>query len=49
MLGRVLAPGNDGHGQQATVTYDGTVEKNTMKGSANIAGMLNGTFTGTKK
>jgi Tol biopolymer transport system component len=39
----------DVQGQQATVTYDGTVEKNTMKGSVNIAGMATGTFTGTKK
>jgi hypothetical protein len=39
----------DVQGQQAPVTYDGTVEKNTMKGTMNIAGMVNGTFTGTKK
>jgi hypothetical protein len=39
----------DAQGQQAPVTYDGTVEKNTMKGTLNIAGAINGTFTGTKK
>jgi hypothetical protein len=39
----------DIQGQQAPVTYDGTVEKDTMKGTMNIAGMVNGTFTGTKK
>jgi len=39
----------DAQGQQAPVTYDGTVEKNTMKGKLDIAGMVNGTFTATKK
>lgn len=39
----------DLQGQQAPVTYDGTVEKTAMKGTMNIAGMVNGTFTGTKK
>ena len=39
----------DVQGQQATNTYKGTVEKNTMKGTLDIAGMLTGTFTGTKK
>jgi len=39
----------DVQGQQAPVTYDGTVEKNTMKGKMDIAGMVNGTFTATKK
>ena len=39
----------DLQGQQAPVTYDGTVEKNTMKGKMDIAGMVNGTFTATKK
>ena len=39
----------DVQGQQAPATYKGTVEKNTMKGSMDIAGMLNGTFTATKK
>jgi hypothetical protein len=39
----------DVQGQQAPVTYDGTIEKNTMKGKMDIAGMVNGTFTGTKK
>jgi hypothetical protein len=36
-------------GQPAPVTYDGTVEKNTMKGKLDIGGMVNGTFTATKK
>jgi hypothetical protein len=31
------------------VTYDGTVEKNTMKGKLDIGGMVTGTFTATKK
>lgn len=39
----------DVQGQQAPITYDGTVDKSTMKGTMNIAGMVNGTFTGTKK
>ena len=39
----------DVQGQQAPVTYKGTVEKNTMKGTMDIAGMVNGTFTATKK
>src|SRR5690348_9350852 len=39
----------DAQGQQAPVTYDGTVEKNTMKGKLDIAGMINGTFTATEK
>ena len=39
----------DVQGQQAPVTYKGTVDKNTMKGSLDIAGMVNGTFTATKK
>jgi hypothetical protein len=39
----------DAQGQPAPVTYDGTVEKNTMKGKLDIGGMVNGTFTATKK
>ena len=39
----------DAQGQQATATYKGTVEKTTMKGTMDIAGMVNGTFTATKK
>ena len=39
----------DVQGQQAPVTYVGTVEKNTMKGKLDIGGMVNGTFTATKK
>ena len=39
----------DVQGQQAPVTYDGTVEKNTMKGKMDIGGMVNGTFTAAKK
>lgn len=39
----------DVQGQSAPVTYDGTVEKNTMQGKLDIGGMVNGTFTATKK
>ena len=39
----------DVQGQQAPATYKGTVEKSTMKGSMDIAGMVTGTFTATKK
>ena len=39
----------DAQGTPAPVTYDGTVEKNTMKGKLDIGGMVNGTFTATKK
>ena len=39
----------DVQGQQAPVNYKGTVEKTTMKGTLDIGGMVNGTFTGTKK
>ena len=39
----------DVQGQQAPATYKGTVEKNSIKGSMDIAGMVSGTFTATKK
>jgi hypothetical protein len=39
----------DVQGQQAPATYKGTVEKNTMKGTMDIGGMVSGTFTATKK
>jgi hypothetical protein len=39
----------DVQGQQAPVTYDGTVEKNAMKGKMDIGGMVSGTFTAAKK
>lgn len=39
----------DVQGQAAPVTYKGTVEKNTMKGTMDIGGMVSGTFTATKK
>ena len=39
----------DMQGQQAPVSYKGTVEKNTMKGTLDIGGMATGTFTATKK
>ena len=39
----------DVQGQQAPVKYDGTIEKNTMKGKLDIGGMVTGTFTATKK
>ena len=39
----------DMQGQQAPVSYKGTVEKNTMKGTLDIGGMATGTFTAAKK
>ena len=39
----------DVQGQQAPVTYDGTIEKNTMQGKLDIGGMVTGTFTATRK
>ena len=39
----------DVQGQPAPVSYEGTVEKNTMKGTLDIGGMVSGTFTATKK
>ncbi len=39
----------DVQGQQAPVTYDGTIEKNTMTGKMDIGGMVSGTFTATRK
>ena len=39
----------DVQGQQAPATYQGTVEKNTMKGTMDIGGMVTGTFTAVKK
>jgi hypothetical protein len=39
----------DVQGQMAPATYKGTVEKNTMKGTMDIGGMVSGTFTATKK
>lgn len=39
----------DVQGQMAPVTYDGTVEKTTIKGTLDIGGVVNGTFTATKK
>ena len=39
----------DVQGQQAPITYKGTVEKNTMKGTLDIAGMVTGTFTAARK
>lgn len=36
-------------GQQAPATYEGTVEGDSMKGTMNIGGMLNGSFTGRRK
>ena len=38
----------DVQGQQAPATYKGTIEKNTMKGTMDIGGMVTGTFTATK-
>jgi hypothetical protein len=39
----------DAQGQQFKVTYTGTVDKDTMKGSLDLAGMATGTFTGKKQ
>lgn len=39
----------DLQGQQTPIAYKGTVEKNTMKGTLDIGGMLTGTFTATRK
>ena len=39
----------DVQGQQAPAKYEGTIEKNTMKGKMDIGGMVSGTFTATKK
>jgi hypothetical protein len=39
----------DAQGQQFKVTYTGTVEKDTMKGTLELAGMATGTFTGKKQ
>jgi hypothetical protein len=39
----------DAQGQQFTVTYTGTADKDTMKGSLDLAGMASGTFTGKKQ
>lgn len=39
----------DLQGQQFTVTYKGIVEKDTMKGTLDLAGMATGTFTGKKQ
>jgi hypothetical protein len=39
----------DLQGQSFTVTYTGTAEKDTMKGTLDLAGMATGTFTGKKQ
>jgi hypothetical protein len=39
----------DAQGQQFKVTYTGSVDKDTMKGSLDLAGMATGTFTGKKQ
>lgn len=36
-------------GQQAPVTYEGTVDGDAMKGTMNIGGMLTGSFTAKRK
>lgn len=36
-------------GQTLKVTYTGTVEKDTMKGTVDLGGMASGTFTGKKQ
>lgn len=39
----------DLQGTAAKVTYTGTVDKDTMKGTLDLAGMATGTFTGKKQ
>ena len=39
----------DVQGQAIKVTYTGTVDKDTMKGTLDISGMATGTFTGKKQ
>jgi hypothetical protein len=39
----------DLQGTAAKVTYTGTVENDTMKGTLDLAGMATGTFTGKKQ
>jgi hypothetical protein len=39
----------DAQGQQFKVTYAGTVEKDTMKGTVDLGGLASGTFTGKKQ
>jgi hypothetical protein len=41
--------GGDAGGQQFKVVYTGTVEKDTMKGTLDLAGQATGTFTGKKQ
>jgi hypothetical protein len=44
-----LTFGMNVEGNALTVTYSGTVEKDTMKGSVSYGDMMSGTFTGTRK
>lgn len=39
----------DAAGTQATVRYEGTVEKDTMKGTVRIGDLADGTFTGKRQ
>lgn len=39
----------DAQGTMVDITYKGTIEKDTIKGSLDIAGMATGTFTGKKQ
>ena len=39
----------DAQGQQFKVTYTGTIDKDTMKGSVDLGGLATGTFTGKKQ
>lgn len=39
----------DLQGQQFAVTYKGTTEKDTMKGTLDLGGLASGTFTGKKQ
>jgi hypothetical protein len=39
----------DAQGTMIDITYKGTIEKDTIKGSLDLAGMATGTFTGKKQ
>jgi hypothetical protein len=39
----------DAQGVEGKITYDGTVDKDTMKGKVSIADMADGTFTGKRQ
>ena len=39
----------DAQGTMVDITYKGTIEKDTIKGTLDLAGMATGTFTGKKQ